>query len=206
MFQIIFDQLSTFGGPVLIVLFLTSVVATATTLVKIWQFFRMGVGRHRVAQRALAYWTAGDRLRALESVVADRSQLSQVVAAAMSTLAEDPTAVERARETSSQVALAFLGRNSKSLRVLEAVVQAAPMLGLLGTVIGMIEAFGKVAQGNGAADPTALAGGIWIALTTTAAGLAIAVPFYFLSVWLESRVDAERAAMDAAIAGLTLGV
>ncbi len=62
-----------------------------------------------------------------------------------------------------------------------------------------------MAQGGGAADPSALAGGIWIALTTTAAGLSVAIPFYFLSVWFESRVEAERAAMEAAIADVTFG-
>lgn len=205
MLDIIIAQLSTFGGPVLVALFVTSVVATATTLLKIWQFARLGVGRYKATRQALIYWNAGDRTSALEVVQSDRSQLSSVVAAAMSALAYNPRDTAQARHVATQAALYALGRISKNLRILEAVVQAAPMLGLLGTVIGMIEAFGKVAQGGGAADPSALAGGIWIALTTTAAGLAVAIPFYFLSVWLESRVEAERAAMDAAIADVTFG-
>jgi biopolymer transport protein ExbB len=200
---IIIAELSTFGGPVLITLFLASVVALATTIFKVWQFFRLGVGNYRAWRAAGVYWSAGDRVAALQLVSADRSLLSNVVATAMSSLAYDPDDVALARQMATQTALESLNRISSHLRILEAVVQAAPMLGLLGTVIGMIEAFGKVAQGGGAADSTALAGGIWIALTTTAAGLTVAIPFYFASVWLESRVDRERAAMDAAITEVT---
>jgi len=56
--------------------------------------------------------------------------------------------------------------------------QAAPMLGLLGTVVGMIKAFGTLEQ-TGAADPSQLAGSISLALFTTAAGLIVAIPAIF---------------------------
>jgi biopolymer transport protein ExbB len=203
--DIIIAQLGTFGGPVLIALFVSSIVATATTFLKLWQFIRLGVGNYKATRKAMVFWNAGDRASALHVVSSDRAQLSMVVATAMNSLAYNPDDVGQARHLATQAALAALTQMSRHLRILEAVTQAAPMLGLLGTVIGMIEAFGKVAQGGGAADPTALAGGIWIALTTTAAGLSVAIPFYFLSVWFESRVDAERAAMDAAIADVTFG-
>lgn len=204
MLDIIVAQLGTIGGPILVVLFLVSVAATATTIFKVVQYAMLGVGRHKQVQAALIDWLAGDRTAALARLGEDNGALSRVARLAMEALTRDPAGHERAQQIAvieAQASLAQLGRH---LRLIEAVVQAAPMLGLLGTVIGMIEAFGKVATGSGAADPTALAGGIWIALTTTAAGLAIAIPFYFISVWLEGRVDAERSAMDAAIARVTL--
>ena len=204
MLDIILAQLGTIGGPVLIILFLVSVAATATTIFKVVQYAMLGVGRHKRVQTALIDWLAGDRAAALGRLDDDNAALSRVARSAMDALSRDPAGHERAQQIAvieAQASLAQLGRH---LRLIEAVVQAAPMLGLLGTVIGMIEAFGKVATGSGAADPTALAGGIWIALTTTAAGLAIAIPFYFISVWLEGRVDAERSAMDATIARITL--
>lgn len=205
MFDIIIAQLSTFGGPVLVALLLVSVIATATTIFKAVQFARLGVGRHKVSRQAMTYWNAGDRATAYQLASTDRSPLSAVLTAAMTSLGHHPREIGLARQSATQQALQSLLVLSRHLRVIEAVVQAAPMLGLLGTVIGMIEAFGKVSQGGGAADPSALAGGIWIALTTTALGLSIAIPFYFISVWLESRVDAERAAMEAAIADVTRG-
>ena len=110
-----------------------------------------------------------------------------------------PNDKERARETASGTALSLLDSMNRHVRVLETCVQAAPMLGLLGTVLGMISAFNEMSTSGGAVDPTELAGGIWIALSTTAIGLSIAIPFYFLTSWIEGRVERERAAMDGAI-------
>jgi biopolymer transport protein ExbB len=204
--DIILMQLTTFGGPVLIALLLVSIVATAVTVFKAMQFSRLGVGRHKAAHQAMHHWNTGDPETAMHIVQGDNSQLSAVLNSAMSSFAYYPGDAVLARQAATQTALQSLATISKNLRIIESVVQASPMLGLLGTVIGMIEAFGKVSAGGGAADPAALAGGIWIALTTTALGLTIAIPFYFVSVWLESRVEAERAAMDAAIADVTFGV
>lgn len=206
MFDIIIAQLSTFGGPVLIALFVVSIVATTITVFKVLQFARLGVGRHGPAQAAMQRWNTGDTVTAMNIVAHDNAQLSQVLNAAMTSLAYYPGDAALARQAATQTAIQSLTTIGKNLRAIEAVVQASPMLGLLGTVIGMIEAFGKVSAGGGAADPSALAGGIWIALTTTAMGLAVAIPFYFVSVWLESRVEAERSAMDAAIADVTFGM
>lgn len=206
MFDIIIAQLATFGGPVLVALFTVSIVATAITVFKVLQFARLGVGRHRPAHAAMQRWNAGDTVTAMNIVAHDNAQLSQVLNSAMTSFAYYPGDAGLARQAATQTAIQSLTAIGKNLRAIEAVVQASPMLGLLGTVIGMIEAFGKVSEGGGAADPSALAGGIWIALTTTALGLAVAIPFYFVSVWLESRVEGERAAMDAAIADVTFGM
>jgi biopolymer transport protein ExbB len=203
MLDIITAQLTTSGGPVLLALLLVSIVATATTIYKLVQFGRLGVGKRKVPQQAMVYWRGGDRGSAYQLVAADQSQLARVLAAAMAVLNQNPRDVSAARQAATQQAVESLAVVSKYLRIVESVVQAAPMMGLLGTVLGMIEAFGKVSQGGGAADPSALAGGIWTALTTTALGLAIAIPFYFISIWLESRVESERAAMDAAISDVT---
>jgi len=91
------------------------------------------------------------------------------------------------------------------MRLLEAVVQGAPMLGLLGTVIGMIDAFSTLAAADGAVDPGLLAGGIWTALTTTAAGLAIALVTYFIAAWLEARIAQERQTMETLISAAIHG-
>lgn len=204
MFDSLIHHLTSSGGPVLVALILVSIVATATTIFKWLQFMRLGVGRHKVARRAMVLWSGGDKAQAYQLVSNDSAQLSQVLAAGMLSLGQNPRDISGARQLATQKALQSLMLISKNLRVVESVVQAAPMLGLLGTVIGMIEAFGKVSEGGGAADPSALANGIWVALTATAVGLTIAIPFYFISIWLESKVESERAAMDAAIAEVTI--
>ena len=203
MAEILTAQLTSFGGPVLIALMLCSIVALATTITKAIQFWRLGVGRHRAAKMAASAWRRGDRPAAMQLVERDGSALSSVSATAMALMIGPPSDPDWARQSAVLEATETLALMGRHLRVLETIVQASPMLGLLGTVIGMIEAFSTLSQGGGAADPAALAGGIWIALSTTALGLMVAIPFYFFSSWFDSRVDSERVAMELAIASIT---
>jgi biopolymer transport protein ExbB len=71
------------------------------------------------------------------------------------------------------------------------VAQVAPLLGLFGTVLGMIEAFQGLQQAGAAVDPSALAGGIWVALLTTAVGLVVAMPASLLLTWFDGRIAGE---------------
>jgi len=76
-----------------------------------------------------------------------------------------------------------LKRLSKNLHLLELTGKIAPMIGLLGTVIGMVEAFREISSVKNLVDPSLLAGGIWEALITTVAGLFVGIPalvFYHL--------------------------
>jgi biopolymer transport protein ExbB/TolQ len=68
------------------------------------------------------------------------------------------------------------------------IVKTAPMLGLLGTVMGMINAFGKLAASQGGADPTQLAHDISFALLTTMYGLIIAIPLVMAGNWVQVRI------------------
>ena len=77
----------------------------------------------------------------------------------------------------------------KNLRGLEVIATISPLMGLLGTVLGMVKAFNKVAQYKGQVDPSLLAGGIWEALLTTAAGLAIAIPIVIMLNYFERKVE-----------------
>ena len=77
----------------------------------------------------------------------------------------------------------------KNLRGLEVIATISPLMGLLGTVIGMVKAFNKVAQYKGQVDPSLLAGGIWEALLTTAAGLALAIPVVIMLNYFERKVE-----------------
>lgn len=80
------------------------------------------------------------------------------------------------------------------------VIKSAPMLGLLGTVIGMMGAFGKLYDNQGAVEPTALAGDIMVALITTACGLAIAIPLVFCTASINIRISKLE---DLVSAGMT---
>jgi biopolymer transport protein ExbB len=74
---------------------------------------------------------------------------------------------------------------SSSITFIRLVASSAPLLGLLGTVLGMIQAFKQVADMGGAVRPDTLASGIWVALLTTAEGLIIAIPAFFMYHYLQ---------------------
>ena len=96
---------------------------------------------------------------------------------------EDKISIEAEKELRN---LEFL------LKPLEVISNIAPLLGLLGTVIGMITAFSKLEESGSRVDPAILAGGIWEALLTTAFGLIVAIPALAAFYWLDGRVDNVR--------------
>lgn len=181
-------------------------VLTATVVVyKVLQFRRMGVGRHRPAEDILDDWLNGRPNEALRKLSGQRSVLARVLGAVMSGLRARPGDQDYGEELGRQTALFELTEMGARMRILEAVVQGAPMLGLLGTVIGMIDAFGNLALSQQMTDPRLLAGGIWTALTTTALGLAIALVAYFFANWLEGRIEDERLTIEMVISAAIHG-
>jgi biopolymer transport protein ExbB len=200
MLDILLQHLRSSGGPVLVVLIGMSLAAATVAIFKTIEFGRLAVGRSRRLEDALGYWARGNTRAAIQAAEDVGSPAARATAVAMSVLAHEPERVEYAREAAAHVALQDFTQLGRHLRLLEAVSQAAPMLGLLGTVIGMIEAFGELSAEGGAIDPSALAEGIWVALVTTAAGLSVAIPAYFLSMWFEARLDYERAMTETSVA------
>ncbi|WP_282119669.1 MotA/TolQ/ExbB proton channel family protein [Ruegeria atlantica] len=182
------------GGPVVAILIAMSVVTVAVTLYKLWQFAASGVGRHRVLSEALAAWDAGDPKTAHARLDKSRSYLAPLVRVAMN--ASDTPGLDQRLDAEAGLALAGLERG---FRLLDTVAQLAPLLGLFGTVLGMIEAFRSLQSAGSSVDPSLLAGGIWVALLTTAVGLAVAMPTSMLLSWFESRTARERVFADKAL-------
>jgi len=185
------------GGPVTVILLAMSVITLTVILAKLWQFAVAGVGRDGPLHHALGLWAQGSELAALDQLSGKGGPAARVAAHAMSALtagAEDA----RAREDTERVAFGELSKLRAYLRVIEATVQTAPLLGLFGTVLGMIASF-RALQGAGAqADPAVLAGGIWVALLTTAVGLAIAIPSALALTWFQGRIERERERIEDA--------
>ncbi|PZO68131.1 MAG: MotA/TolQ/ExbB proton channel family protein [Paracoccus denitrificans] len=203
-----FGEFAHFGASNLIVfaaLGALSVMAVTVALFKIIQFRRDGVGRHAQAEAILDDWLNGRPDEALRKASQRDGVLARVLQAVMSGLRARPADAYYGEELGRQAALVELSSLNGRMRLLEAVVQGAPMLGLLGTVIGMIGAFSALAGTGDAIDAQALAAGIWTALTTTAVGLAIALVTYFVANWLESRIESERLSMEMMISAAIHG-
>ena len=165
------------GGPVMIPLVLCSVVALAVVIERLGFWWRHGdVGP---AERALELAERGKLDEALEVARRSGTATARVIAAGLAERQAPPAA---AMEAAAQTEM---GRLRSYLPVLDTIITLSPLLGLLGTVTGMIAAFGILST-SGMNQPNAITGGVAEALIATAAGLAIAiatlVPYnYFLS-------------------------
>lgn len=182
-----------------------SVMMLTVVLFKLIQFSRMGLGRQKQAEGILDDWLNGRPDEAQRKAGSAQSVLGRVLAAVMSGLRARPSDPAYGEELARQAALVELAQLGARMRLLEAVVQMAPMLGLLGTVIGMIDAFSNLALSQEVTDPRLLANGIWTALTTTAVGLAIALIAYFIGTWLEGRIEDERLSIEMVISAAIHG-
>ncbi|WP_282159167.1 MotA/TolQ/ExbB proton channel family protein [Shimia thalassica] len=182
------------GGPVVAILLVMSVLTVAVTLYKLWQFAASGVGRHKELSKALTAWDAGDAHEARVRLIKSQSYLAPFIETAI----EMPNSQALSDRLDAEAGLA-LARLERGFRLLDTIAQLAPLLGLFGTVLGMIEAFQSLQSAGSSVDPSLLAGGIWVALVTTAVGLAVAMPTSMVLSWLESRTARERVFADKAL-------
>lgn len=189
------------GGPVVVIIGLFSVVALAVTIAKAIQFTLAGVGSGRGIEPALQNWFSGQYDDAASRLARSSNPTGRVLSHAMSGLTSGQSEAH-VREDTERLALRLLAELRRYLRVLEATSQLAPLLGLFGTVIGMMGAFQALQAAGAASDPAALAGGIWVALITTAVGLAVAMPASLVLYWFEGRIEREKTIMEDALTSL----
>lgn len=184
-------ELIAHGGVIMAVLLSMSVLAVATLIFKLWHHVALGVGRHAPLIAAMERWDSGDGAGALARLRGAKSHLAPVLRAGITARMEgaDPADLD-ARLTAE--AESRMDRVESQYRLLEFVGQSAPLLGLLGTVHGMVVAFQAMEASGGSVDPATLAGGIWVALLATTAGLAIALPVSAVLVFLDGRANRER--------------
>ena len=187
------------GGPAIWSIAALSVLTLALILWKIWRLVLMGAWAGRKTEQAVQSWENGD-IAGARAILANRGSLRAVVArTAMEAELDNAFNDSEAREEIQRVARNQLAKARTGLRALELIATIAPLLGLLGTVLGMITAFQALQEAGSRADPAALAGGIWEALLTTAAGMAVAIPAGVALTWFESVADRAQASMEDAI-------
>ena len=176
------------GGPVVWLLAALGTVALVIVLLKLWQFGTARLSREPVVDKALGLWRTGDRTGALQLLASLQTPRARIVASAMSgvKLAAPEALVREETERLARQQLGVLGRY---LRTLGFIANVSPLIGLLGTVIGMIAAFKAIETAGTQVDPAVLSGGIWVALLTTAVGLVVAIPVSFMHGLLERRLD-----------------
>lgn len=176
------------GGPVVMILLFMSVVAMSIVLYKSWQFFLLKLNARKILNEMMQAYKQGDLKRAINIASGSPNPVTQAMRKVM--LARHRKLPESLiREEVQRYGSDALYQLREGFRPLEVIASLAPLLGLLGTVMGMITAFQQLEAAGSKVNPAILSGGIWEALLTTAVGLAVAIPVVVLLNWLERRVD-----------------
>ena len=184
------------GGPVMWAIAGLSVITLAIILWKVWDLWQRRVWAGHRTDEAASLWAEGQATDALDKLT-DRSGPRALVArTAMEGCLDENLSDQDAREETTRIAKAALAETRVGLRALELIATIAPLLGLLGTVLGMIAAFQALQTSGTRADPSVLAGGIWEALLTTAAGMAVAIPASMALSWFDSTVERLQADLE----------
>ncbi len=178
------------GGFIMYPILFLSILALTIILERSFYFYRLARMKKVDIEEVSRAVQSGDLDRRL-SVVASikKNPVAVVLATIMVNIAEGKKKEEFV-EIGSAIASKVISNIESRIRLLPLIVQLAPLLGLLGTVTGMIQAFQVIERVGGKVNAMALAGGIWEAMLTTAFGLFVAIPTAFGHFFLERRIDA----------------
>lgn len=177
------------GGPVMIPILLCSIVALAVALERLYHFYRLGIGAKKFLHSVLD----AVRRNKIKEAIEVCEQTSNPVAGILRTgLIKHDHPREEIRQAMEDAANHAIPRLEQNLGILGTISHVAPLLGLLGTVTGLVRSFQVIQEKSSAMNPINpgdLAGGIWEALLTTVAGLTVAIPTIVLYNYLVSRVN-----------------
>ena len=169
-------------GPILF----CSVLALAIFLERLIRFSKIRIRGFKLVEKVAQHLRDNEHIKALDLARGSRSPMGHILAHAIEVMDQDRETIETVIVHSTEEEVREL---SQYLQALATIGSIAPLLGLLGTVIGMIKAFMVIQQMGGKVNAAVLAGGIWEAMLTTALGLAVALPTIVAHSYLISRVD-----------------
>jgi biopolymer transport protein ExbB len=176
------------GGAVVAVQLSISILGLAMVFYKVLQYTTANDRRFDAVKKAIDVWGNGDQAQAEKLLSRSWLKLAKDVRFGLERLAT--TDREILRDELARRGMEFLRPYGKLLRTLEIVYYLSPVLGLLGTVLGMIDAFRHLAAVAGTEKgSSALANGIWQALVCTAVGLVIAIVFTTFHAMLQTRLE-----------------
>lgn len=173
------------GGFVMWPILILLIWALATIIWKIIALRYAKIPVHDFLEKLLPLVREGKFEEAIELCKSTRGPVASMLEAGLLKVDQGMEEVEKALENASILEMSFL---EKGLIALSTTVNLAPMLGFLGTVIGMIQAFQAI-EAAGEVEPTVVAGGISVALITTAAGLSVAIPTQLINNFFLSSID-----------------
>ncbi|MFW0777142.1 MAG: MotA/TolQ/ExbB proton channel family protein [Rickettsiales bacterium] len=183
------------GGAVMYGLALLSIYAVAVVIFKVIQFHKSNVFDRSFIEPALREIKQGDRNTAFNTLGAIKGPIARIMRVTFECVANREMSQKSKEAEITRVGAGDIRYLESHLRGLEMTATIAPLMGLMGTVIGMISSFSKLSISGTRVDPTLLAGGIWEALLTTAGGLVVAIPALAAHYLLDGIIEKVRATM-----------
>ncbi len=161
------------GGPTALPLLIASIFSLAVIIEKSIFFARRKQNNKNLIRKIEMFLDEGDTMSAYNQLKGENGPHVRLLSTALSNMEEEP---ERIREALQVTGKKEIRRMEKHLPILDVIAMIAPLLGLLGTVIGIISSFNILGTAAGMGDPAQISAGIAAALISTAIGLIIAIP------------------------------
>ena len=163
-----------------------SVISLTVILERLYYFYRNRSTNRNLSKQTQALINAKKSGKAYSFCEQDKSFIGRFLSVGIKVIGRSE---EEKRKILRRAGSRELEEGEKRLRILSVIGNISTLLGLLGTVTGMIQTFIKIESSGGTAEVSVLAGGIWEALLTTAAGLSVAIPTLVLYHYFEGIVD-----------------
>ena len=177
------------GGPIMGLIILCSIMAFAVFLERLWYLRNAKIDTRKFMEEISDKVKKSKVMEALDMCNMTKGPIARILKAGIMKYDKDRPDIKEAIEDAGIHEVPLLEKN---LGILATIAHIAPLLGLLGTVVGMLKAFQVIevkAMSMVPVNPGDLAGGIWEALITTVAGLSVAIPTYVVYNYLVSVVD-----------------
>ena len=182
------------GGMLVIPILFCSVLALAIFSERIIRFAMMRSRGSGLAEKVAELLINGNEKEALKTAGKSDSPMGRILLQAIDARNLDREMLETVIVNTTDEEVKNLSSGTQALATIGNI---APLLGLLGTVIGLIKAFMVIQQMGGKVNAAVLAGGIWEAMLTTALGLAVALPVMVGHSYLMARVDKYEAGLQS---------
>jgi biopolymer transport protein ExbB len=189
LYKMSFFQILMAGGPVMWPIFLASVFALAIIIEKLWHLHKINIDTQDFLKNILEKMKRHDTKEALKVCESAKSPIATILKAGILKYGRPKQQIVEAIGDASLYEIPKLERN---LNALATIAHISPLLGLLGTVTGMVRCFQTIqakASSFHPVSPGDLAGGIWEALLTTVAGLVVAIPTFTIYNYLVGRIN-----------------
>ena len=177
------------GGPLMWPILLCSVFALAIIIERIWYMRRIQIDTRQFLNRILDKMKRHQIKEALEICEMRRNPISRILKAG---ILKYDRGRQQIKEAIEDAALYEEPHLEKNMTALATIAHISPLLGLLGTVVGLVRCFQVIQAKSTTLQPVSpgdLAGGIWEALLTTVAGLVVAIPAFVVYNYLVSRIN-----------------